>query len=157
MCIFLFFLVGVYIWGWGGVGSARTPPSRERGAESHFRRGETNQLSSLLLLATTNTSPHPTIPARVGEPPIKGTSPHHLAPPAFLHIEYSGVQNLDTEKDSVSNKDYLDLWRGFVTFSNHTTLVGFYSLRHRLGVITLKSAFSSYGGRVQKFLSQNHI
>ena len=89
VCHFCIFS-SVYIGGEVGVGSARTPPSRERGAESHFRRGETNQLSSLLLLATTNTSPHPTIPARVGEPPIKGTSPHHPAPPAFLRIEYIG-------------------------------------------------------------------
>ena len=48
VCLFCIFLSVVYNIGVRevGVGSARTPPSRERGAESHFRRGEPTQLSN---------------------------------------------------------------------------------------------------------------
>ena len=97
VCHFCIFLQCVY-WGEVGVGSARTPPSRERGAESHFRRGEPNQLLCTTTATTTRRESNYYVlllvqllgesPTRGGEPPIKGTSPHHPAPPAFLRIEY---------------------------------------------------------------------
>ena len=97
VCHFCIFS-SVYIGGEVGVGSARTPPSRERGAESHFRRGEPNQLLCTTTATTTRRESNYYVlllvqllgesPTRGGEPPIKGTSPHHPAPPAFLRIEY---------------------------------------------------------------------
>ena len=97
-CLFVIFVFfsSVYIgvrWGSevrGHLHLGSGEPSPTSGGENH---------PTIQLLCTTTTTSSttttrgracPTLPTRGGEPPIKGTSPHHPAPPAFLRIEYLG-------------------------------------------------------------------